>query len=114
MSQQEHVSADRVAGPWGEDTFEGGVLDTPESLDSLIELQVLVGHLQGEWILLLANSQITMISLHAIKYSLVLFGVICHLHCVLKLHNCGHNATNVVHIQFQFEQCTCHSCERLL
>jgi len=112
MSQQEHVSADRVAGPWGEDTFEGGVLDTPESRDSLIELQVLVGHLSGECILLLANSQITMISLHAIKYSLVRFRVICHLHCVLKLHNCGHKATNVVHIQF--EQCTCPIGERLL
>lgn len=52
LSQQEHVSVGRVAGPWGVDTLEGGVLDTPESLGLLIVLQVLVGHLQEDLILL--------------------------------------------------------------
>lgn len=52
LSRQEHVSVGRVAGPWGLDTLEGGVLDTPESLGSPTVLQVLVGHLQEEWILL--------------------------------------------------------------
>ena len=51
-SQQEHVSVGRVAGPWGVDTLEGGVLDTPESLGLLIVLQVLVGHLQEDLVLL--------------------------------------------------------------
>ena len=97
LSQQEHISVGRVAGPWGVDTPEGGVLNTRESLGSLIVLQVLVGHLQEDLVLLLVrftNHNNSEGSLQVIP--LVLLGQICHLHCVMELHKCSYKATNVM------------------